>query len=267
MDYRGASGYIWTRKTIKYAFILVAVLIFLTVILVEAFVVHRNELHRREMEQIASAALGVRVTIAAYYPHSSSNSVYLSDVRIGSPPGYDSGTALQIAGIGIQGISYENDHFVVKRVILSTVIVYMGIRRDSTNLMPLIAGLKSSELENAFPSKAIIRDVASTVFILRPFLIPPENTFIPVDADNLSMKEVGADKGGATIGAEAAEVLREIMRVAYRSAAKHSYLRPLGANAIEQIQSTLNVDKGFVTLAKEGLVWQGNLNSNSRIRK
>lgn len=255
MDYRGASGYIWTRRTIKYALTLAAAFIFLAVLLVEAYTIHQNELRRKEMEKIAGAILGVKVTIAGYYPRPSDHAISMTDVRIGSPPGFNVDTAIQIGNISVRDISEENGQVVFGRVMLDHLIVYMGISQEAITLMPLISGMNTAELKRGVGFKVKMKEVRSTVFVLRPFAIPHDNSLLSVDVDPLTMKNVGGEKG-ETLGEAAVEILRQAIRLSYREAAKRYYLRAVQLSALQEIQSSLNVGKGFVSVAKNGPSWQ-----------
>ncbi|HTK84547.1 MAG TPA: hypothetical protein VL625_05615 [Patescibacteria group bacterium] len=205
------------------------------------------------MEKVASKILGVKVHIGGYYPQPGAHSISFSDIRISSPPGFDTDIAIQIGNVSIKDISSDHDRVVFGKVVLGHVIVFMGIRRDATNLMALLSGIDAAELAHT-GYKAGLSDVRAGIFVLRSFPIPLDRNFDPLDVEPLAMKNVGGD---ATVGEDAVDVLREIMRLCYRSAAKHSYLRFMETSSLQQIQSSLNVGKGFVSVAKNGTLWRG----------
>lgn len=255
MDYRGASGYIWTAKTIKYALFFLVAAVFLVVILLGLYRLHQNELLRRQFEDITSRVLGVKVEIGGYESYPAKHSMSFSDVTIESPRGFNENASVQIGSITITDISESGDRAVWGKVVISHVVVYMGIRHDATNLMALLSGINTSELAREPGFKATLKKVSSDVLILRPIPIPLDRHFDSVNAGFLSMKDVGGSD--ATIGQDGIEVLKEIMRHCYRSAAEHSYLSSMETASLEQIQSSLNVGKGFVSVARTGGLWKG----------
>lgn len=261
MDYRGASGYIWTAKTIKYALFFLAALVFLVLILVGTYKLHENEIQRREIEKVASRDLGVKVDIGSFESHPGRHSMSFSSIKIASPPGFNTDLAIQIGSISIKDISSVGDQVVFGKVFISHVVVYMGIRRDATNLMPLLSGIDTSELARGPGFKATFKNVISDIVILRPFPIPLDRNFSSVNAGSLSMKNVGGKD--STVGQSAIDVLRGIMRLCYRSAATQSYLVGMETASLQQIQSSVNVGKGFVSVAKAGGLWGGDDENNS----
>jgi hypothetical protein len=216
---------------------------------------HQNELQRREIEKVASRALGVKVDIGGYAYYPGRHSMSFSDIKLESPRGFNADAAIQIGSIEIKDISSAGDRAAWGKVFISHVVVYMGIRRDATNLMALLSGINASELMHGPGFKATLKDVSSDVIILRPSPIPMDRHFDAVNAGSLSMRDVGGND--AAIGQDAIDVLKEIMRLCYRSAATHSYLSSMETASLEQIQSSLNVGKGFVSVARTGGLWRG----------
>jgi hypothetical protein len=261
----GPAGYIWDRSTIKAALIGVIVLVLAVLVGISCYQNYLNNQNRLALEQAASAIMGTKVSIGGLYSRPWENSLTLTHVQISNPAGFTYPYAITIRAIRMTTAeSGSPDLVVFRQIMVMHPVVALIIDQDVTNLMLLRGVINPEAKPAAGPLKAIVHDIQTREFTLEPSQVVADRLYMPKDVKPLHMTDIGVKENGIPVAQAVADIVGEMIRVAFITAAQSNDLQEMSRRSLTEIGSALNLGSGFVKLAKEGTVqWHSNAKGDS----
>jgi hypothetical protein len=248
------------RKDSKYS--LSAILTLAGIILLLGFLlVYMNisRISKAGIEQLASNALGVPVTIEEMVVEPKDLRVTVSGLKIANPEGYETPYAMETQQILIEGESFSKKKLVFNKMSFTGTTVYLSVNDQTSNLSELEENLPeeepsaTEEKAEAPGPKIVVHDLS----IRDAKLVPSESL------KELGVKEVrlppiqgaiGEQEDGVSPERAMTEVTGIIMEVATKRAVRAGIMKGLTEDTQESIADKLGIKPEAVESIKEGLM-------------
>lgn len=185
-------------KLAKSSLILFSIFVFAVIGLAGYMYVNMNNLAKGFVEQTASEALGVRVTIGAMDIKLEELKVLAQDIRIANPAGYAKADAAHLGEITIAAQSFDKKHLKFNLIEVKDAAFNLEIRPQGTNLGDLA---KAAQAKPAMDKNAKSQspNISIQKVTLTGTQITPSSTLIqrdlsPIALEPMTINDIGTDQ-------------------------------------------------------------------------
>lgn len=166
-------------------------------------VVKYNVFEKAALEEVASATLGVKVTIGEYHVNEEQGTARLGHVKVFNPHRYLEGAALEIEKVDVWIDSRQSNTIKFKEIVLSGIQVNLEVQKDRYNLNSIMQKLKSRrpspDLEDLGKMKVTIDSVAFRDNKIRPRAVLYTKAADTVEIPDIQLTAIGYAENGLPV--------------------------------------------------------------------
>lgn len=240
--------------------------------------VNMNSLAKDITEQVASNALGVRVSIGEMDIRLEDKKVVVHHVQIANPKGYKNPNAVEVGNVTVALDSWSKDMVTFAMIGVGDTKVDLEVKPQGTNLGDLKKKVeaRSATVKGNKPTVDQVADVQANKhnikvivkeFAMTGAQITPSTTLIPVEIDKVDVPEIrlsgiGEKENGVLAHEAVAQIMNGVLKAFNKSSNKAGLLQGLpldvmndiGVSTIEVFQKNLKESyEGEVDRFKEGV--------------
>ena len=191
-------------------------------------------------EKLATAALGVNVSIGSMDVRLQEKAVSVGDIRIANPAGFSGGDAIRIGMVDVVLSSVAQDLVNFEGIVIRNTDVNLEVKPDGTNLHALQKGIpqasSAAASSDAQPLKVIVQRFVMSDAKLNPKVtLITEQDLQPVVVPDVVLTGIGQKENGVLAGEAIQQIAKPVIDAAAKAANGAGFYSGLSPDALKDM--------------------------------
>lgn len=204
--------------------------------------------------RIATATLGVPVTIGAVQIDKATGAMTASDVKIANPPGFKNPHAIMIQQIRMVAQPSDAALLNFSEVGVTGMAVVLEVNPEGTNLSALRRNVNAAaSAAEMSPGGAVLKTVVRRAdmadVLLNPVVTLSGTEAQPITLPDMVLRGMGERQGGILLSEAVAQAADHVIRVASQAAGQAGFYKGMSPAALRAMQEQLGLSKGILETA------------------
>ncbi|MBU0859786.1 MAG: hypothetical protein KJ667_07595 [Alphaproteobacteria bacterium] len=241
------------RKTKTGLFIALAAGLIL-VLGVAAFALRGGDPVRDDAVRIATATLGVPVSIGSVSVEPGTGIVVVNNIKIANPPGFKNSHAMTITQMHLTAQGLGPQLLTFTEISVTGLVVNLEVMPEGTNLSALrrnmnAAASANEKTEAGAVLKTIIKRAEMADARLNPLVTLSGTEAQPITLPDMVLRGIGDRENGLILSDGVMQIADHVIRVASQAAGQAGFYRGMSPTALKAMQEQLGLTAGILETA------------------